>query len=88
MNNEPIITPAAITAVVTAIIAFVVAFGVNLTDQQTAAILGLVGVLSPIAIWWYGRKGTVPVDKANAQIEKVAKMEPTSNVDPLKFTKG
>ena len=48
MATEPAAIIGTITAIVTALIAFAVAFGINLSDDQQAAILGLVAALAPI----------------------------------------
>lgn len=50
MKNEPILTTASITAAVSAIIALVVAFGVDLSETQTTAILGVVAVAAPLIV--------------------------------------
>lgn len=48
MKTEPALTVGAITAAVSAILALLVAFGLDLSDDQTAAILGVVAVLAPL----------------------------------------
>lgn len=50
MDNEPAITVGTITALAAAVVAVLVAFAVPLTDQQQTAILGLVGVIAPVAV--------------------------------------
>ena len=50
MKNEPVVTVAAITALVSAIVALLVAFGLDLTDAQEKAILGLAAVLAPLVV--------------------------------------
>lgn len=50
MTREPLVTVASISATVAAVIALVVAFGVDLTQDQTSAILGVVGVLAPLLV--------------------------------------
>jgi len=48
MKTEPaLITAGVISALAAAILAVVVAFGVELSDAQTSAILGLVAVAGP-----------------------------------------
>lgn len=63
MNSEtqPVLTSTTIIALVTAVIALVVAFGVELTNEQTAAILGVVGVVAPIAVGIYSSRKTTPL---------------------------
>ena len=48
MATEPAAIIGTITAIVTALIAFAVAFGIDLSDDQQAALLGLVAALAPI----------------------------------------
>lgn len=50
MTREPLLSAAGITAVVTAAITLLTAFGLDLTTDQTAAILGAVAVVGPIAV--------------------------------------
>ncbi len=50
MNKEAAVTVGGVTAAVAAVIALLVAFGVDLTQDQQVAILGVVGVLAPIAV--------------------------------------
>lgn len=50
MKSEPVLTTASITAAATAIIALIVAFGVDLTEAQSTAILGVVGVIAPLVV--------------------------------------
>lgn len=47
-EREPAVIAGTIVAIIAAIITLVVAFGVNLTETQTEAILGLAAVLAPI----------------------------------------
>ena len=47
---EPVLTTAGITAAAAAVIALVVAFGVDLSDVQTEAILGVVAVAAPLVV--------------------------------------
>ena len=48
----PLWTSAGITAAATAVLALLTAFGLNLTTEQTAAILGVVGVVAPLIVAW------------------------------------
>lgn len=65
MNTEtrPVFTSTTIVAVVTAVIALFVAFGVELSNEQTAAILGMVGVFAPIIVGIYSSQKTTPLAK-------------------------
>lgn len=47
---EPVLSAAGISAAVSALIALLVAFGVDLTEAQSVAILGVVAVLAPAAV--------------------------------------
>lgn len=49
MKSEPARVIGLITAAVTSILALLVAFGVNLSDGQTVAILGVIAGISPLA---------------------------------------
>ena len=53
---QPIWTSAGITAAVTALLALFTAFGLELTSEQTAAILGVVNILAQliVAVWLKG----------------------------------
>lgn len=65
-NNEPTLTVSGISAAVAAIIALLVAFGLNLSVEQTAAIMGVVSVLAPIAVGVIARKFTVSLNRVAA----------------------
>jgi len=60
--NTPLITTAAITSIVSAIIAVMVAFGVQLTETQVTAIMGLVAVLAPWVVALVGHRLTTPLN--------------------------
>lgn len=49
-GSEPVITTASVTAAVSALIALLVAFGVDLSEAQTTAILGVVAVAAPLVV--------------------------------------
>lgn len=61
MNREPLATASGITAVVAAVIGLLVAFGIDLTEDQKAAILTAVGVLGPIAVALIARGRVTPL---------------------------
>lgn len=61
MKNEPAITVGAVTAVVTALLALLAAFGLNLTQDQTAAIFGAVAVLAPLVSAVVTRGKVIPL---------------------------
>lgn len=56
MDKEPLITVATITAAVSAVLALLVAFGLTLTEAQSVGILGVTGVVAPLAVAWIGRR--------------------------------
>lgn len=61
MTREPLVTAATITALVTALIGVLVAFGIDLTDDQQKAVLGLVAVVAPLAVALFSRSKVTPV---------------------------
>ena len=63
MNNEPLWTVAGITAAVTALIALLTAFGLDLTEAQSNAILGVVAVLAPTVVALVARSKVTPVNR-------------------------
>ena len=73
MNSEqkPLLTSATITGGVAAVITLAVAFGLDVTAEQTAAILGVVGIVAPFAVWRFS------TDKVTANVRVVEKV--TSN---------
>lgn len=58
--NEPAVTVAGITAAVSALIALGIAFGLPITDDQTAAILGVVAVVGPLVVGFVTRGKVSP----------------------------
>jgi hypothetical protein len=60
MNNEPLITVGTVTAAVTALLAAAVAFGLDLTDEQTTAVLAVVAVLAPFVVAFTARGKVTP----------------------------
>lgn len=69
-NNEPIVTVAGVSSAVSAVIALLVAFGLQLTVEQTAAIMGVVAVIAPIVVALIARKFTVSLNRVAAYEEK------------------
>ena len=53
MNKEPVITIAAIQATIVAVLSLLTAFGVDLTQEQQVAIVGVAGTVLPLifAVW-------------------------------------
>lgn len=60
MTREPLLTAAGITALVTAVLGALVAFGLDLTANQTSAILGVVAVVAPLAVALLARGKVTP----------------------------
>lgn len=65
-KTEPVLTASGISAAVAAVIALLVAFGVDLTETQTTAILGVVAVLAPLAVA-IARQYVVPLFKVEEE---------------------
>lgn len=65
-DNEPLVTGATVVALVTAILACAVAFGAPISTDQREAILGVVGVVAPIAVALLVRSHVTPTLKVNA----------------------
>jgi ABC-type multidrug transport system fused ATPase/permease subunit len=61
MNNEPAVTVGTITAVVSALLTLLAAFGLNLSADQTAAVVGVVAVLAPLVAAFITRRKVTPV---------------------------
>ncbi|GAB3817598.1 hypothetical protein [Micromonospora zhanjiangensis] len=53
--SEPLVSVGAITAGVTAVLALLIAFGLNISDGQQSAILGVVAVVAPLVAALAGR---------------------------------
>lgn len=51
MNNPITTEPVLFVALVQAVLGVVIAFGVDLTDDQQKAVLGLAAVLVLVAVW-------------------------------------
>lgn len=63
-KTEPAITIASITALIAAVITLGTAFGLNLSEDQQAAILGLVAVAGPIVAGVLTRRQVSPTAPA------------------------
>lgn len=64
-STEPVMSVATITAAVAAVIALVTAFGLDLSQDQVTALLGVVAVVAPLIVI-YARNFTVPVEKIDS----------------------
>ena len=61
MNREPAAIIGFIPAATSALIALVVAFGLDLSKDQTTAIVGLVAVVAPVVAGFVTRTQVTPV---------------------------
>jgi hypothetical protein len=61
MKTEPVAIVAAVQAVVAAVLTLLLAFGVDLSDAQTAAILGVYAAAAPLAAGFFVRSKVSPV---------------------------
>ena len=55
-STQPLISVGTITAAGTAVLALVAAFGLDLSDDQQAAVLAVLAVVAPIVVTWWGRR--------------------------------
>lgn len=60
MRTEPLITVSTVTALVAAVLGSLVAFGVDLSDDQQKAILGLTAVVAPLVVGLVARSKVTP----------------------------
>jgi len=60
MTNEPAVFIAAITAVISAVLTLLVAFGLDLTQDQTNAVLGAAGAILPLVAGFFIRARVTP----------------------------
>ena len=62
MKREPLVTAAVVVSIVGAIVALLKSFGVDLTNEQQAAISGFATVISPLLVALLVRPKVTPVD--------------------------
>lgn len=60
MRREPLLTRGVIVALATALLGALVVFGLDLTGEQTKAILTLVGALAPVLVAILSRPKVTP----------------------------
>ncbi len=65
MKTEPALTTGVITAFVTALLALLVSFGVHITNDQQAAVLGIIAVTAPFLVGLAVRPKVVPLAKVD-----------------------
>lgn len=84
MNKEPAVIVNAVTAFITAAIGVLVAFGVDVTEDQRNAILGLVAAISTLILIAGPiiRQYVTPVEKAEAKIDEAFAEDPDTGSRP------
>lgn len=89
MNKEPAVVIGTVTAAVASIIALLVSFGVDLSQGQQVAILGVIAGVGPLAVALITRSKVVPianvvqvVDAAGVVTAGPASPLPTGEVIP------
>ena len=60
MRKEPAITVGTVSAAVAAVLTLLVAFGIDVTEEQQTAILGVVAALGPIVTGLLIRRKVTP----------------------------
>lgn len=60
-STEPVIAAATISGVATALVAVFVAFGAHITTDQSAALIGAVGVIGPVVLAFFARSKVTPL---------------------------
>jgi hypothetical protein len=82
MSREPAAIVGLITALVSAVLVFLESFGVNLTDEQSDSIRGIVAVVAPLIAAFVIRSFVVSPASAGEAVA-IAKQEPAAtNVIP------
>lgn len=66
VKNEPVVVGGLVTGLVTAVLALIIAFGVDLSQEQQVAILGVVTALIALVAFLVRRKTYGPVTVQNA----------------------
>lgn len=83
--SNPVWSAAAVGGLVSAIITLLVAFGVTITQDQTAAIMGVLATGMPFAIAWYSaRKVTSlsnPKDEDDTPLVRADTLQPTRSAE-------
>lgn len=63
MQQNPVITTAAITSIVGAVLSLLTAFGVPMTPEQQAALSGFILIIAPWIVALVGQRTTTPLSK-------------------------
>lgn len=61
MTREPLWTVAGITGAVAAVLALIVAFGIDVSEDQTTAILGMAAIVAPLIVAQVTRPRVTPL---------------------------
>lgn len=61
VRREPLGPVAVVVAALAAILTALIAFGVDVSEAQVAAILGVASTVGPIIVWLWGRRRVTPV---------------------------
>jgi hypothetical protein len=63
MQNEPVLTAVSIGAIVAALLQLLIVFGLEISDEQVAAVLAFVAVVAPVVLSAiYARSRVTPVE--------------------------
>lgn len=82
MSKEPAAIVGAITAIVSAVLVFLESFGVSLTDDQQAAIRGIVAVVAPLIAAVVIRNFVVSPASAGEAVAIAKTIDPASATVP------
>lgn len=77
MKSEPVVVGATLIAFVQALLVVVVTFGVDITAEQTAALMGLVTSAVAIGQAMLTRSQVTPMFRADARVEAAKKQAAT-----------
>ncbi len=59
-NRQPVLTVAAVQAALSAVLTLLVSFGVDVTDAQAAAVLGVWATVGPLVFAVWARRHVTP----------------------------
>lgn len=66
-KNEPVLSAGVVTGIVSALIVLLTTFGVDITQEQQAAIMGVLVLIVPIAIAFWPRSKVTPVNSPRVE---------------------
>lgn len=61
MSDEPVLSANTLVALVSAVLVLAISFGMPMTEEQRAAILGVVVIVAPIAAALWARSQVTPL---------------------------